>query len=41
MPNTPTTQLLALVAAIIMLAPACALIVYRWANALQPSAISR
>jgi hypothetical protein len=40
MPNTPTTQLLALVAAIIMLAGG-ALIVYRWANALQPSEISR
>jgi H+/Cl- antiporter ClcA len=40
MPNTPTVQLLALVAAIIMLVGG-ALIVYRWAKALQPSAISR
>jgi hypothetical protein len=39
MPNTPTTQLLALVAAIIMLVGG-ALVVYRWANTLQPSAIS-
>jgi hypothetical protein len=40
MPNTPTVELLALVAATIMLVGG-ALIVYRWANALQPSAIYR